>query len=96
MTTEELLQWLLQQCATLAEVPEPLMALRLLLAGALAASEEARGLEMLAYSFFEHVRARAGMCVCVRCMQGYALFEHVWVRVWTCVRTCSLGTCVHV
>ncbi|KAF5843796.1 vacuolar protein sorting-associated protein 35-domain-containing protein [Dunaliella salina] len=60
VTAEALLQWLLQQCTTLAEVPEPLMALRLLLAGALAASEEAQGLEMLAYSFFE--QASANVC----------------------------------
>eukprot|EP00967_Tisochrysis_lutea_P018088 scaffold20510_cov25-Tisochrysis_lutea.AAC.1 len=57
VTAEALLQWLLQQCTTLADVPEPLMALRLLLAGALAASEEAQGLEMLAYSFFEQAGA---------------------------------------
>ena len=41
----------------LAAVPEPMMALRMLLAGAHCASEEA-GLEMLAYAFFEQVGGR--------------------------------------
>ncbi len=49
-------QWILQLCAQLAEVPQPMMALRLLLAAGTSASEEA-GLEMLAYQFFEEVRA---------------------------------------
>ena len=47
-------QYLLDTCVKLAAVPEPVMALRLLLAGAHSASEEA-GLEMLAYEFFEQV-----------------------------------------
>jgi len=67
-----LLQWLLQQCTTLAEVPEPLTALRLLLAGALAASEEAQGLEMLTYAFFEQVR----------CWLSYAFPKQVRCRVF--------------
>jgi len=66
VTQEALLQWLLQQCATLADVPEPLTALRLMLAGALAASEEAQGLEMLAYVFLERVRRIKG--------RGHGLF----------------------
>lgn len=54
VTAEQLLQWLLAICVMLAELPEPVMALRLMLAGAYSASEEAR-LEMLAYEFFEQV-----------------------------------------
>ncbi len=51
-------QWVLQLCSLLAEVPQPMMALRLLLAAGLSASEEA-GLEMLAYQFFEEVGSGA-------------------------------------
>ncbi|KAL6753231.1 vacuolar protein sorting-associated protein 35 [Haematococcus lacustris] len=47
-----LLRWLLGLALLLAELPEPLGALRLLLAGGLAASEEVAQ-ELLAYEFFE-------------------------------------------
>jgi hypothetical protein len=48
-------QWLLELCSVLAEVPrEPMMALRMMLAAGLAASEEAR-VELIAYQFFEEV-----------------------------------------
>ncbi|KAJ9533549.1 hypothetical protein QJQ45_026606, partial [Haematococcus lacustris] len=47
-----LLRWLLGLALLLAELPEPLGALRLLLAGGLAASEEVVQ-ELLAYEFFE-------------------------------------------
>ncbi|GAX84024.1 hypothetical protein CEUSTIGMA_g11449.t1 [Chlamydomonas eustigma] len=53
LTAGALLQWVLELCNVLAEVPrEPMMALRMLLAAGLAASEEAR-VELLAYQFFE-------------------------------------------
>ncbi len=54
---EAVLQWLLGVSLCLAEVPEPLLALRLMLAAAHSASEEA-GLELLAYEFMEQVRRR--------------------------------------
>lgn len=58
VTCESVLQWLLGVGLGLAEVSEGTgLALRLLLAGARAASEEAR-LELLAYEFFEQVGAR--------------------------------------
>jgi hypothetical protein len=56
VTTQSALQWLLEVALQLAEVPAPMPALRLLLACAHVSSEEA-GLEMLAYEFFEQVRA---------------------------------------
>jgi Vacuolar protein sorting-associated protein 35 len=52
MSVETMLQWLHEVCLHLVEVPEPMMALRLLLCCAHVASEEAQ-LEMLAYEFFE-------------------------------------------
>lgn len=51
---EGVLQWLLEVCLMLAEVPAPLPALRAMLCCAQVASEEA-GLEMLTYEFFEQV-----------------------------------------
>lgn len=54
LTVASLLQWLLGVAAALAEVPEPLLALRLLLTCAQAASQEA-GEEMLAYECMEQV-----------------------------------------
>lgn len=69
VTAEALLQWLLQVCLALAEVPAPLQALRLLLACGHVASEEA-GLEMLAYEFFEQVRQCWQPCHCYRPLGG--------------------------
>jgi hypothetical protein len=54
LTCDALLQWLLRVALALAEVPEPLLALRLMLVTAQAASEEA-GSELLAYEFMEQV-----------------------------------------
>lgn len=52
ITGEALLQWVHQLCVTIADIPQPIIALRLLLACAYSASEEL-GLEMLAYDCFE-------------------------------------------
>lgn len=51
-TAEAVLQWVHECCVLLLDVPEPMTALRVLLAAAHSASEEAR-LELLAYDFFE-------------------------------------------
>ena len=55
LTFETVLDWVLQKCHLIVEVPRPMMALRCLLHCGYAASEEAH-LEDIAYDCFEQVQ----------------------------------------